>query len=31
MKVYSFNDIAIAFYVGKGFRDVQKTMFLNLA
>ena len=30
LKVYTFNDIAIAFYVGKGFRDVQKTMFLNL-
>ena len=30
LKVYSFNNGAIEFYSGKGFKDLNKTMYLNL-
>ena len=30
LKVYSFNESAIAFYAGKGFKELSKTMFLDL-
>jgi diamine N-acetyltransferase len=30
LKVYSFNRNAVEFYSGKGFKDLNKTMYLNL-
>lgn len=30
LKVYSFNKRAIEFYSGKGFKDLNRTMYLNL-
>ena len=30
LKVYSFNRNAIQFYLGKGFKDFSRTMYLNL-
>jgi GNAT superfamily N-acetyltransferase len=30
LKVYSFNTGAIEFYSGKGFKELNKTMYLNL-
>jgi ribosomal protein S18 acetylase RimI-like enzyme len=30
LKVYSFNENAIKFYSGKGFKELNKTMYLNL-
>lgn len=30
LKVYAFNEGAVGFYAGKGFRDLNKTMYLNL-
>lgn len=30
LKVYSFNENAIEFYLGKGFNELNETMYLNL-
>lgn len=30
LKVYAFNESAIGFYTGKGFKDLNKTMYLDL-